>query len=134
GCGGSSNIHRNSQAQLTALTTREVEATFNETYRAATEALFDSGYTIDESDREGSIITGIKGKDQTAARFWISTMIRDTQYRISVLLREITANRTSVRLSCSRNAEPYIVEKDIDQFWKLMQRQVIMKAPPPVEK
>ena len=65
GCGGGSNIHRYSQAQLTALTTREVEANFNETYRAATEALFDSGYTIDESDHEGGIITGIKGKDQT---------------------------------------------------------------------
>lgn len=133
GCGSGSNIHKFSQAQLTALTTREVQASFGDTYKAATDAMFDAGYTIEESDRDGGILTGIQGKDQSAARFWVSPLIRDTVFRISVLLREVNTRSTTVRLSTSRNAEPYIDEKAIDQFWRLMERQVLMKAPPPVE-
>ena len=127
------SLHKYSQAQLTAMTTREVQASYGETYKSATDALFDAGYTIDVSDRDGGILTGVQGEDRTAARFWVSELITDTVFRVSVLLREQSSHSTTVRLSTSKNAEPYIDEEAIDQFWRLMERQVLMKAPPPIE-
>jgi len=31
----------------------------------------------------------------------------------------------------SRDGEPVVDEKAVDEFWRLMQRQVMMKEPPP---
>ncbi len=131
GCGTSSNLAKYSQAQLTAITTREVDAGYDATFKAALDALFDSGYTITTSDKSGGIITGAKGIDQSSARFWVSPSIQDTRLRLSVLLQSMEATRTSVRVSMSKNDVPYVDEKAVDGFWKLMQRQVMMKQPPP---
>jgi hypothetical protein len=132
GCATGSNLNKYTQAQLTALTTREVNATFTEAYQAATDALFDAGYTIAESDRQGGILTGYQRDDRSSERFWISYAIQDTEFRISILLRERTPNLIAVRLSTSVNGEPYIKEKAIDEFWRLMNRQVLLQEPPPL--
>lgn len=129
GCGTSSNLHKYSQAQLNAIETRTVEASMHETFQAASNALFDAGYTIAMSDREGGIITGQRGKDNTAARVWVSPLISDTRFVISIQLREQAARQTDVRVKTSINGEPYVDEEAIDQIWTLMQRQVLMKEP-----
>ena len=133
GC-STNNLHKYSQAQITAMTTREVQASYSDTFKSATDALFDAGYTIDVSDRDGGILTGVQGKDRTMARVFVNEMINDTVLRVSVLLRKRTSRSTSVRLSTSKNAEPYIDEEAIDQFWRLMERQVLMTAAPPMER
>ena len=58
------------QAQLNAFETREVGADLDETFRAASNALFDAGYTISMSDREGGVLTGTRAIDRSKARFW----------------------------------------------------------------
>ena len=131
GCASEGNLNRPTQAQIVAITTREVDASHTETFKAAIDALFDAGYTIDESDREGGILTGFKKDDRSAERLWISPYIEDTVFRISVLVRERGPESTAVRLSMSRNGEPYFSEALVDEFWRLMRRQVMMHAPPP---
>ncbi len=133
GCVTTSNLHRYSQAQLNAIESRIVDAELEETYQAATNALFDAGYTIQMSDRVGGIVTGYRGKDNSAARFWVSPLIRDTQYLISIQMRKISARQTNTRVKTSTNGEPYVNEDAINEIWKLMQRQVLMKAPMVIE-
>jgi hypothetical protein len=133
GCGTSSNLSRYSQAQLNAIETRTVEASLAETFQAASNALFDAGYTIAMSDREGGLITGQRGDDKTAERFWISPYIQDTRFIISIQVREQSSSQTDARIKTSKNGEPYVDEEAIDQIWTLMQRQVLMKAPLAVE-
>jgi len=130
GCVSAPTASNFSQAQLTAIETREIEAGMSETYSAAASALFDAGYTIAMSDRDAGLLTGRKGKDNSAARAWISPDIRDTDFTISIQLRPITASSTAARVKTSVNGEPIVKKDAIDAFWNLMQRQVLMKAPP----
>jgi hypothetical protein len=128
-CAPTRNISQYSQAQLSAITTREVDADMNATYRAAIDAVFDSGFTVSHSDREGGVVTATRKIDRTQERIWVYPYINDTEYSVSLLLREIDPARTSVRLSFSINGEAQIDEQWIGEFWRLMKRQVLMKEP-----
>jgi hypothetical protein len=118
------------QAQITAIETREVDATLADTYNAASSALFDAGYTIAMSDRMGGLITGRRGEDKSNERAWVSPYIRDTEFVVSILMRETGPRRTTARIKTAVNGEQRIDEAAIDEIWVLMQRQVLMTEPP----
>lgn len=118
------------QAQMNALETREVDASFSQTFNAASSALFDAGYTISMSDRDAGLLSGTKSNNRRAERFWLKNQnIEDDNFAISVQIREDSPNRCSVRVKTSVNGEPRIDKNAIDQLWVLMQRQVLMKEP-----
>ncbi|MCX5632692.1 MAG: hypothetical protein NTW93_03325 [Phycisphaerae bacterium] len=129
GCQESNQI---SQAQLNAIETREVDANMSETYNAVSGALFDAGYTIAMSDRQGGLLTGTKAIDKSADRFWISHSIEDIKFTVSIQIREISPKVCTVRIKTSRNGVPKVDKKAIDELWILMQRQVLMKEPLPL--
>jgi len=126
GCESSNQL---TQAQLNALETREVDASMDETYNAASGALFDAGYTIAMSDRQGGLLTGTRVIDRSKARFWISPYIENTLLMISIQIRETSPESCTVRIKTSVNGAPKVDKKAIDQLWTLMQRQVLMKEP-----
>jgi len=126
---GCSSSQHYSQAQLNAIETREVDAGINETYNAASGALFDAGYTIAMSDRQGGLLTGTRVCDRSKARFWISPYIEDTRFAISIQIRETTPKSCTVRIKTSVNGASKVDKNAIDQLWTLMQRQVLMKEP-----
>ena len=125
GCDSSNQL---SQAQLNAIETREVDAGISETYNAASGALFDAGYTIAMSDRQGGLLTGTRVIDMSKDRFWNSN-IQDTRLAISMQIREISPKFCAVRIKTQVNGVPKVDKKAIDQLWTLMQRQVLMKEP-----
>jgi hypothetical protein len=126
---GCASQPRMTQAQLNALESREVDAGLGATFNAASGALFDAGYTISMSDQEGGLLTGTRAKDRSSERFWVDSNIRDTQFAISIQMRETSASRTSVRIKTSINGESKVDKAAIDQIWVLMQRQVLMREP-----
>lgn len=128
-CAPKSNLHRFSQAQLSALTMREVDADLDATYRAAVEAVFDLGFTVASSDSAGGVLTATRKIDRTNERIWIYPYINDTEYAVSILFRTIDPTRTSIRVSLSINGEAQVDEKWVGEFWRLMKRQVLMKEP-----
>ena len=117
------------QAQLNAIETRDVDAGFDETFSAATGALFDAGYIISMSDREGGLLTGTRSIDRSRQRRLLDSKIEDTHFAVSVMIREAGSDRCSVRIKTSVNGVQKVNNRAIDQFWVLMQRQVLMKAP-----
>jgi type IV pilus biogenesis protein CpaD/CtpE len=118
---GCASTQQFSQAQLNAIETREVEASMNETYNAASGALFDAGYSIAMSDRQGGLLTGTKALDRSAERFWVSPYIEDTRFALSIQVRETTRKNCTVRIKTSINGAPKVDKKAIDQLWILMQ-------------
>lgn len=118
-----------SQAQLNAIETREVDATFDATFNAAASALFDAGYTVAMSDRSAGLLTGSAGKDNSAARVWLSPYIADSRFVLSMQVRQLNPKLCAVRVKTSVNGEPRVDKAAIDHIWTLMQRQVLMKEP-----
>jgi hypothetical protein len=117
------------QAQLTAIETREVEADFRRSYDAASAALFDSGYMLVMSDFAGGLLTGEKQTDRTAARIWLNSAAKNTIYITSVHVRQVSAGRCAVRIKMSINGVSQVDKEEVDRLWVLMQRQVLMKSP-----
>lgn len=123
------NPSKYSQAQLNAIETREIDASMEESYSAASNALFDAGYTISMSDRQGGLLTGTKATDRSGERFWISPAIENTNFVVSIQLRSLGPRSTTARIKTSVNGAPKVNKEAIDQIWVLMQRQVLMKSP-----
>ena len=117
------------QAQITAIETRVVEASMGQTYTAASGALFDAGYTIAMSDREGGLITGSRGVDKSAERLWISPYIQDERFTVSIHIMATTPGKCTARIKTSKNGQAFVDKAAIDALWVLMQRQVMMKTP-----
>ena len=117
------------QAQLNALETREVDAGLPETFSAASNALFDAGYTISMSDREGGLLTGTRAIDRSVQRFWLNRKIENVNFTISIMIRAINSERCSTRVKTAVNGSQRVDERAIDEFWMLMRRQVLMKKP-----
>jgi hypothetical protein len=118
------------QAQLNAIETRSVEADFDETFDAASGALFDAGYIIAMSDREGGLITGTQTKQDTGwAAFW-GTSPYYRSLAMSIQIRTERSNRSLVRIKTQINGQTRVDQTAIEKIWVLMQRQVMMSAAP----
>ncbi len=118
------------QAQLNAIETRSVDATFDETFNAASGALFDAGYIIAMSDREGGLITGTQTE---VAHGWAAFWGTQPYYRslaISIQIRADGPNHSLARIKTQFNGRTQVDKAAIDEIWVLMQRQVLMSAPP----
>jgi hypothetical protein len=118
-----------SQAQLNAMETREVDAGMDETFSAAAGALFDAGYTISMSDRQGGLLTGTRALDRSSARMWVDPHIQDTKFAVTVQIRETSPKICTVRIKTSVNGQARLDRNAITEMWTLMQRQVMMKEP-----
>jgi len=114
------------QSQISAIETRVVEASLDETFTAASHALFDAGYQIAMSDRTGGILTGTK--IVRAGAFQVPAVLR---YALSIQIRKTRRRNCEARIHTTVNGEARVDKEAIDQIWVLMQRQVLMKAPPP---
>jgi hypothetical protein len=114
------------QSQVNAIETRVVEASMDETFTAASHALFDAGYQIAMSDRTGGLLTGTK--IVKAGAFQIPAVLR---YALSIQIRKTRSRNCEARIHTTVNGEARVDKEAIDQIWVLMQRQVLMKGPPP---
>jgi hypothetical protein len=118
------------QAQLNALETRIVEADFTDSFNAASGALFDDGYIITMSDREGGLITGHQTKQPTAwEQFWGPYPVYASM-EMSIQVRESGPQRCFVRVKTATNGATRLDREAIERIWILMQRQVLMIEPP----
>lgn len=119
------------QAQLNALETREIEAPLAETFTAASNALFDAGYTISMSDRAGGLVTGTKRHDRKRDEMFVKKSERWREYTLSIQVRRLEPKLSAVRVKSAINGEPRVDPATINEFWVLMQRQVLMHEPLP---
>lgn len=119
------------QAQLNALETREIDADLAASFNAASNALFDAGYTIQMSDRAGGLLTGTKSYDRKRDNAWVKDRNRWKTFTLSVQVRRLDPKLTAVRVKTAINGEPRVDLASINEFWVLMQRQVLMHEPLP---
>jgi hypothetical protein len=129
--GGCQSEPRYTQAQLNALETREIDAPLAETFTAASNALFDAGYTISMSDRAGGLVTGTKRHDRKRDEMFVKKSERWREYTLSVQVRRLEPKLSAVRVKSAVNGEPRVDRDTINEFWVLMQRQVLMHEPLP---
>jgi hypothetical protein len=121
------------QAQLNAIETRIVEAGFDETFNAASGALFDAGYIITMSDREGGLVTGEQTRKASGWEVWFGTTGYYKNLAVTIQVRESGPDRSRARVKTAVNGQTQVNKEAIDEIWVLMQRQVLMSEPPPPE-
>lgn len=126
------------QAQMKNFETRTLDATFDDVYSAATEALFDLGYQIKHSEKASGLIVG-EQRTNYSETVYLGKGIwdrRDKQrvYEITLLIKPEKKKSTNVRIKTSVDGQPRLNKDAIDKVWVYIDRQVLMETPPAPEK
>ena len=137
GCASSSKIIMG-QAAMKLFETRTVNATVEEVFAAATEALFDLGYIIKHSDKQSGILVGEKQdarKDDRAAMafmfgFAAAAFVNSVVYNLTLLVKPVDDKTAKVRIKTSIDGEPAFCKETIDKVWVYIERQVLMESAP----
>ncbi len=124
------------QAEVKEFETRELDAPFNKVYAAATEALFDLGYTMTHSDKETGVLVGEKRQRKDGA--WLSAAVVDhpreedlyDKIQLTILVRKKGSKSTKLRIKSSVNKETRFNRDAINEVWVYVQREVMMHGAP----
>lgn len=134
GCG--LGQRRMGQAEMKYFETRPLDAPFAEVYAAATEALFDLGYTMTHSDKESGILVGEKRTRKSGT--WLLGDIPEGKHvedyydwiQLTLLVKPDGAKASRIRIKTAVNKEPKLNKDAIDEVWIYIQRQVMMEEKP----
>ncbi len=125
-----------SQTQIEALEVREVNAQPDRTFSAVTNAMVDSGYSARVSDSDAGILTGYKLIEHSDGRKILVAILTRGQGQVPPDVHHLCAvvsgagpGRSSVRVQTYINGVATIDEAFVEEFWVLVQRQVLMKEP-----
>ncbi len=126
------------QAAMKLFETRTVNASLEEVFTAAAEALFDLGYVIKHSDKQSGILVGEKQdsrkEDRAAMAFWFgfaaAAAVQPIVYNLTLLVKPVDDNTSKVRIKTSIDGEPAFCKETIDKVWVYIERQVLMESAP----
>jgi hypothetical protein len=140
GCTSSSSTL--SPTQQDALQTRVVEGSTDRAFAAAADALIDAGYTVEVTDGEGGLLTGMRREDASvaehAAVLMLSALVSLGQsavlappdrYAVCVQVLPRTGGLSSVRIRCYGLGGAEAERRETGQLWTLMQRHVLISEP-----
>jgi hypothetical protein len=106
-----------SQTELTTLQSREFDASYEATYTAAVNALFDAGYTIGSSDKDAGFVAA----SRTTRDAWSGYAFQGAQVKV-----DAAGRRTSVRVSTSDGmGQQKVNKKQIDELLNLIDRRLV---------
>jgi hypothetical protein len=128
------------KTQLDALEVRDVEASPDRAFDAATQAIIDASYQIAVTDGEGGLITARRRVDPSIAEhvavITLSTVLslgrmpmdaHPTYYALCVQVLPRAGGLSSVRIRNYGPAGAAPDQETIRQIWTLMQRHVLIK-------
>ena len=130
------------QYAMRALQTREIQAPFKTTFKAATMVLVNHGYTIKHSDKEMGLVVGEVMRVDKVEDF-VATLFSDSAgrilarhtYSLTFNLIRIGENRTEVRMNFAKDGAPAdmrgaTVKKETDLYWSEIQKEAMIEAGP----
>lgn len=125
-----------SQTQIEALEAREVEAAPDRAFSAVTNAMLDSGYSTRVSDSDAGILTGYKLIEHSdALKITVIILTRGQStvppdvHHLCAIVSGAGPHRSSVRVQTYINGVATIDPAFVEEFWVLVQRQIMMKEP-----
>ena len=134
GCGGAGGIAPG-QLATKSIETRQIEADFDTSYRAATHAFFALGFTISHSDKAGGIIVGKKDETDNGSAFLAGLAFgvfalmgdyTDTTSITMFLEKGADDKRTTMRIQMVVEEENKIDPNVIDPIWIVTQREAMV--------
>jgi hypothetical protein len=128
------------QAAMTAFETRTIDAPFEQVYVAATEGLFDLGYTIRHTDKNSGVLVGEKKMEKPDAGWMrfsdaLGNIVRPESdyyntFQVTLFIQPAEEQTAKVRIKTAINEQPQLNKKAIDEIWLYIDRQVLMKGGP----
>ncbi len=113
-----------SQTELATLQSRDFDASYESTYSATINALFDAGYIIRSSDKDAGFVAA----SRTQGNSWSGYQFHGVQVKISP-----AGSRTNVRVSNTDGMGQQKVNKEIiDELLDLVERRLLgdLTSPP----
>lgn len=131
-----------SKTQVDAIQVRDIEASTDRAFAAATNAVLDAGFTVEVTDGEGGLLSAVRREDPSAAEHaaiiavstvltlgQAPTMAKSRLYGVGIQVLPRQGGLSSVRIRPFGHSSLVEEQKEIQQLWTLMQRQVLIKEP-----
>ncbi len=141
GCTTQSPMVKLTRTQQDALQVRDVDATPQRTFAAATNALVNAGYTIGVTDGEGGLLSASRRVDPSVAEhvavFTLSALItlghgattaEPHYYAVCVQVLPRPGDLSSVRICLYGHGNLKAEEAIIDDLWIQMQRDILAET------
>jgi hypothetical protein len=140
GCASSSS--HLTKTQLDALQVRQVEASPDRAFAAATNAVIDAGFTVEVTDGDAGLLTAVRREDPSvvehAAILTLTTVLTlghypslapSRLYAVGVQVLPRPGGLALVRIRPYGHSDLGTDQREITQLWTLMQRQVLIRDP-----
>ncbi len=108
GLGGCAGDVKYSQTELNALQVRDFDASYDQTFAAVIDAIFDAGYGVTASDKRGGLIAAQK----------------HFGHGVQIKIDSATARRTSVRVSTLVGGQQQVDKGETDRFFRLIEQRL----------
>jgi hypothetical protein len=126
------------QSEIKALETRELDLSFEETYKAAANGLFSLGFTIEHSDKQSGIITGHRKDPQTNARigaalcFGIIGLLAtgDRNEAVTFMVEQIGPKLSQLRMKVIINGNSVVDREFMTKIWQQIEREAMLESRP----
>jgi hypothetical protein len=134
--GCSSSGPKLSTTQIESLQVREVNASSDRAFSAVANAMVDAGYSARVSDSDAGLLTGYKLVEHSDGRKILVAVLTRGSGRVPpdvlhlcAVVSEAAPGRSNVRIQTYLNGVASIDQAFVEEFWVLVQRQVLMKEP-----
>jgi len=136
--GGSGCNQAARQAELKMLETRELDLSYDEAYKAATNGLFALGYTIDHSDKESGILTGKKHDPNTGGKIAGAMLLGvvgllaagENDEAVTFMLSCLDPETTQLRMKVVVNGKPVTDRTVMTRIWQQIEREAMLDSGP----
>ncbi len=124
---GTGCTHRLTQSEIRFLETRELDASYEEVYGAAMNAIFSMGMTINHSDKASGVISGQSGDH--ALRASQRSKKKFLVKKVTLLITPRNRKNTLVRMKVLINEQQQLDRKLMTEIWQRIEREAVLSAP-----
>ncbi len=134
----SSGCSQMAQSEIKALETRELNLAYNDAYKAAANGLFSLGFTINHSDRESGIVSGVRNDPNTGKKIANTLLFgvlglaatSSREESVSFMLSPLEDHLTQLRMKVLVNGKPVVDRKVMTMIWQRIEREAMLESGP----
>jgi hypothetical protein len=126
------------QSELKFLETRQLDYSYDQSFKAAANGLFSFGFTVDHSDKESGILTGRRTDPRTGAKianamaFGMVGLLAtsDRNEAVTFMVTAVEPKVTELRMKLLVNGKQVVDRTAMTKIWQQIEREAMLASGP----
>ncbi len=126
------------QSEIKFLETRQLELSYDDSFKAAANGLFALGFTVDHSDKQSGLLTGKRTDPQTGAKiasaiaFGVVGLLAtgDRNEAVTFMVTAVEPKVTELRMKLLVNGKQVVDRTVMTKIWQQVEREAMLATEP----